>query len=56
MNGKICPMINGVSCKKNECAWYDEEMGVCCIKTAARALDSLTLLVDAVREDLQDGD
>jgi len=41
----FCPMMfnntdgNGIKCVRAECAWWDEEQGMCCIPDMAKSLD-----------------
>ena len=49
----ICPMFSSTrrwqECKKEECAWWEEPLGVCCIRaqeaTLGVILEQLTKLV-----------
>lgn len=39
------PVYSPVECLKEECAWWDPSLGLCCLKTIAGKLDDINTVL-----------
>ncbi len=48
MKIKYCPILEGVECKLDKCAWWDHDMEKCAVVSIARNLDLVRVTIEWV--------
>lgn len=51
----ICPILSSgketfINCQQKDCALWEEEFGMCCIKEAAKSVEAMANYVSEIKE------